>query len=129
MFDVERLADFAETALQNFALAHQNETFYAFAIDAHLLCLNSEEQFQKALAASRLNPGDWEYQGFAMFGEQNGFDGDLYGEHYTLDAEQRKVSEYGQAMDRVLELLTARDAFGPLKKTDDFLCIRVEHDY
>ncbi len=135
MFDVERLADFAEAEIQTFAMMHQDETFYAFAIDAQLLCLNSEEQFQKTLAhqgardRKKYNPGDWEYQGFAVFGEQDGFDEALYGEHHHLNAEQQKTSEYAEAIDEVLELLAARDAFGMLKKTADFRANRVEHDY
>ena len=142
MFDVERLADFAEAEIHRFAAEHQEEAFYAFAIDAQLLCLNSEAQFEKTLAAYRgdlsgedavralkYNPGDWEYQGFAVFGEQDGFDEALYGEHYNMPPEQQKTSEYAEAMDRVLELLAARDALGTLRKTDDFLATRVEHEY
>lgn len=35
--------------IDKFALDHQDETFYAFAIDAGLLCMNSEEGAQKIL--------------------------------------------------------------------------------
>ncbi|MFM8474184.1 MAG: hypothetical protein ACKOEO_00100 [Planctomycetaceae bacterium] len=46
----ERLFEFCLRAIQAFAHDHQHETFYAFSIDAALLCLNSEEAFAKTLS-------------------------------------------------------------------------------
>ncbi|MBV9849111.1 MAG: hypothetical protein JO250_05420 [Armatimonadetes bacterium] len=145
MFDVEKLTDFAEAEIQRFATTHQDETFYAFCIDAQLLCLNSEEQLEKTLASHqhspangrngeqaqdwRDNPARWAYQGFATFDQDNGFDDELYDDHLDMDEDQRKTSEYARAMDRVLELLAEREAFRFLKTSDDFRAIRVEHDY
>jgi hypothetical protein len=42
-FDIDRLVDFSIREIENFAESHQNELFYGFAIDASLLCLNSEQ--------------------------------------------------------------------------------------
>ena len=50
-FDVEQLAAFCRSAIDRFAAQHAAESFYAFAIDASLLCLNSEEQAAKTLKA------------------------------------------------------------------------------
>ncbi|MFM2477773.1 hypothetical protein [Celerinatantimonas sp. MCCC 1A17872] len=49
-FLVDNLYSFCQQEIKNFIKAHPSETFYAFAIDANLLCFNSEEQFQKTLA-------------------------------------------------------------------------------
>ncbi len=59
MFNIEKLVKFAVAEIEKFAVAHQNETFYGFAIDADLLCLNSVEQFEKSLSQYRTN---WEHQ-------------------------------------------------------------------
>ncbi|TCI01065.1 hypothetical protein EZV61_19340 [Corallincola luteus] len=42
-FDVNMMFDFCLLKIQEFSQKHQGEAFYAFAIDANLLCLNSEE--------------------------------------------------------------------------------------
>lgn len=42
-FDIDRLIDFSIKEIAAFAKNHQNELFYGFAIDASLLCLNSEQ--------------------------------------------------------------------------------------
>lgn len=149
MFDVAKLANFAQNAIMNFAAAHQDETFYAFCITGSLLSLNSEEEFTKRLTyyrqkfpgnyedderAERLkeNSGDWSYQGFAEFGEANGFDPALdevhYNLHLPLPEGQTVTTEYSLAMDAVLHLLVQRDAFEPLKRTDDFSMSRMDYD-
>ncbi len=48
-FDLHKLHKFCTAELKQFADSHQNESFYAFAIDAELLCLNSEERFEQTL--------------------------------------------------------------------------------
>jgi hypothetical protein len=42
-FDIDRLFNFSIREIENFAESHQDELFYGFAIDASLLCLNSEQ--------------------------------------------------------------------------------------
>jgi hypothetical protein len=42
-FHIDRLFNFSIREIENFAETHQNELFYGFAIDASLLCLNSEQ--------------------------------------------------------------------------------------
>lgn len=48
-FDVDKLFDFCRMSIARFAREHSSETFYAFAIDADMLCLNSVEQFAETL--------------------------------------------------------------------------------
>lgn len=49
---------FSIQEIEAFANQHQDETFYAFAIDADLLCFNSEERFTVTLEKYRK---DWEH--------------------------------------------------------------------
>jgi hypothetical protein len=44
--------------VREFAREHADETFYAFAIDAGMLCLNSEERFQETLESLKKNIGE-----------------------------------------------------------------------
>lgn len=48
-FDVEKLVINCEAAIDAFAGKHREEHFYAFAIDASMLCLNSIERFESTL--------------------------------------------------------------------------------
>lgn len=52
-FDVEKLFKFAASEIEKFAGEKKTETFYAFAIDASLLCLNSEESASRTLKKYR----------------------------------------------------------------------------
>ncbi|EMY77982.1 PF14136 domain protein [Leptospira weilii serovar Ranarum str. ICFT] len=156
MFDTRKLADFAIEQIEKFSKVYQDETFYAFAIDTSLLCLNSLERFEGSLKEystrwpkqydtkekideMKYNTGDWKYQGFADFGDlsiqdeegfyQGPFDDDLYEGHYDADDETQKTTAYAIAMNEILEILKQKDSFRSLKKTDDFKIIRVEHNY
>ena len=46
-FDLDKLEDYCKSQIEKFALKHPNEEFYAFAIDADLLCFNSIEKYHK----------------------------------------------------------------------------------
>ncbi|WP_442511308.1 hypothetical protein SH528x_002980 [Novipirellula sp. SH528] len=48
-FDIDKLVASCRTKIQQFAGEHSHETFYRFAIDADMLCLNSIEQFATTL--------------------------------------------------------------------------------
>lgn len=144
-FDTEKLTEFAINKISEFAKKHPNETFYGFSIDANLLCLNSEEEFQKSLKYYREkfggydtdelitdlkeNTGDWEYQGFAEFDENSGFDMDEYNEHYHEDEDLQLTSDYAKSMNKVVENLKESGVFELLKKTDAFYVNRIEHNY
>ncbi len=54
-YDIEKMYADIATQVQAFAEKHPGETFYAFAIDAGLLCLNSEEKFAKTLEEYKRN--------------------------------------------------------------------------
>jgi hypothetical protein len=56
-FDVDNVLAFCVHEIRCFAADHQNEVFYAFAIDGRLLCLNSEEEFAKTVKKYQ---EDWE---------------------------------------------------------------------
>jgi len=145
MFNVNKLTKDAIKSIIEFSEKHGDEVFYGFAIDANLLCLNSEEQFKQTLEKYRNdwggysdeediqrlrhNTGDWEYQGFSEFSDDEGFDMELYLEHYHNDEEYQESSEYALAMNEVLENLKKSNAFDKLKKTEGFYITRVEHNY
>jgi hypothetical protein len=45
-------------AVERFATAHRDETFYAFAIDAGMQCLSSEEGFRRIIAKYRAHEAE-----------------------------------------------------------------------
>ncbi|MCB9920534.1 MAG: hypothetical protein H6822_00040 [Planctomycetaceae bacterium] len=205
-FDVDRLLEHCRTSIERFAREHPNETFYAFAIDADMLCLNSLEQFAQTLHAYqsnwdrqtrridnisdlteedlrdeefglkieaeccgldrtddqavlavinenrarqraegceyrtdegvrelRDNTGDWAYQGFADLTDDNGFDSELYSDHYyeagESDDGHAPNTEYAIAMTELTVRLKQSEAFNPLKRTTDFTVSWVDHSY
>ncbi|MCB1333358.1 MAG: DUF4303 domain-containing protein [Roseivivax sp.] len=90
-FNVDELTEYCTEVIREFAAAHASETFYGFALDEGLLCLNSVEAFEATLAdferrwpgysadprkVSELkwSTGDWVYQGFADMAEWPGYD-------------------------------------------------------
>jgi Domain of unknown function (DUF4303) len=145
MFDQPLMLAFSLDAISHFADDLREERFYAFAIDAAMLCLASEETFAVTLpkyqakfskyfepgniAALRMNTGDWAYQGFADLNDSNGFDQAAYEEHYYLDEESQRMSTYGLAMDELIRSLIATGAFRHLQRSNDFDIRRVEHEY
>ncbi|TGM06223.1 DUF4303 domain-containing protein [Leptospira barantonii] len=142
MFDVNKLADFAQAEIEKFSHEHQGEIFYAFAIDESRLCFNSVGHFEKALkelasqspryydspekiATLRNDPYGWAYRGFACFralnrGFQTPFDETLFQEHDQLEEKEKENSDYSSAMKEVLEILKERNVFQYLQKTKDF---------
>lgn len=144
-FDTEKLTEFAIKEINKFASTHQDETFYGFSIDASLLCLNSEEHFQKTLktysekwggydteekiADLKQNTGDWGYQGFAEFEDEVGFNYDEYLEHYHEDDDSQLTSDYSKSMSIVIKNLKKNDAFDSLKKAKEFRIEMAEHNY
>lgn len=52
-FNLESLFHKSVESIRGFAGTHTDETFYAFAIDENLLCLNSIEQFERTLQRYR----------------------------------------------------------------------------
>jgi hypothetical protein len=48
-FDIDNLFVHCKKQIEQFAREHSDETFYAFAIDAVMLCLNSNEEFTRTL--------------------------------------------------------------------------------
>jgi len=52
-FDINRLTECCLKAINAFAKQHQNEVFYAFAVDANMLCFNSEEAAAEILTTHR----------------------------------------------------------------------------
>jgi hypothetical protein len=150
MFNLSEMTKIAAAAISEFATAHLDETFYSFAIDANMLCMNSLEQFQKTLAYYqkkypddyssdedvrdlRENTGDWEYQGFFHLEEMHGFDDTLYDEHYELAGSSEEGRDmdtaYAKAMTELVAALIAQNAFKDLKLASDFTATWVDHNY
>ena len=200
-FDLDKLEEYCNLQIEKFALKHPNEWFYAFAIDADLLCFNSIEKYQKLvnglskewlksvkpikrwedltvtdhqkyetvlslaeqysgldrsdkvaclavindgklnrqkkgnpyddeeqLQIMKANTGDWAYQGFATLRKKYGFDPNAYDEHYDMEQDLQKKSEYAIAMEELLSRLKENGVFNKLHTTDDFYAIRVEHN-
>ncbi|WP_445363547.1 hypothetical protein ACJJIQ_02050 [Microbulbifer sp. ANSA003] len=61
--------------------------------------------------------------------KEDGFDNELYDVHYELSDEEQKTSEYGLAMDQLVEKLRESDVFQKMSLTKDFYTSRVEHNY
>lgn len=144
VFDHDQMLAFCRGAIADFAAVHGDETFYAFSIDASLLCLNSEETLVATYTEMekrggplgprereeiRTNTGDWAYQGFADLTEEHGFDEDAYQVHYDAPDHAQRSTAYAMAMDRLVRALVEVDAFGCLRTSEDFVAHRVEHDY
>lgn len=154
-FDIDKMFIESKKAIKNFAKEHSGETFYAFSIDADMLCLNSEEEFKKTLKyyqkkypksyntnedidRLKYSIGDWKYQGFFSF--LDGFDHNLYSEHYNIPFDNKNLDDkeleklfqntpYHKAMSELLEKLVENRAFDSLKKTSDFKVFLTEHEY
>jgi hypothetical protein len=77
----------------------------------------------------RENTGDWAYEGFADMTELAGFDEDAYEKHWYMSDEEQKTSEYGLAMDALLQRLRTSGIFDCLKTVPGFHATRVEHNY
>jgi hypothetical protein len=145
-FDLTRLLDASVQAISNFAASHSDEEFYALAIDANILCLNSTQSFAATLQKYRtkhpkhystpeavqdlkMNTGDWAYQGFFDLDEGSGFCHDLYDEHYDANAETSTTTEYSRTMAELLKRIQNSGVLLRMKTTDDFVAIVVEHNY
>ena len=150
MFDIEKLFNGVRKAVAEFAAKHADETFYAFAIDADMLCLNSEEDFAETLAQYKsrwpdqysdpnevedlkYNTGDWLYQGFYDLNDADGFDRSAYNEHYAEAGSSEDGTaphtHYAKAMDELIVRLTNSDVFAALNRTADFRVDWVDHTY
>lgn len=150
MFDVKKMADFAQAEIEKFSREHQGEIFYAFAIDDGRLCLNSVGHFEKALRefatqspryydspekirTLRNDPNGWAYHGFACFrtlnrGFETPFNEALCNQHAELESQDKEKSQYRLAMNAVLELLKERNAFDSLRTTKDFKIEKSDFD-
>ena len=157
MFNIDKMFEFSIKAIRDFAKLHKDEQFYAFSIDSSGLCFNSEEQFTKTLQTSsknypdahvnddqvlnlEYNTGNWGYQYFADLNDGEGFDDELYSDHYHIPFENKNMNEqqlanlfsktpYHQAMSLLLEKLNDANIFELLHKTQNFKAFLSEHDY
>ena len=85
-FDLEKLLTFCLNEIQVFSEKHKNETFYGFAIDASLLCLNSIEEFDKTLQKYQTN---WEKKARNIVTWEELTEKDLADAEYLLGLEER----------------------------------------
>ncbi len=148
MFDVEKMFEFSMKTIKDFAEQHKDEQFYAFSIDSSGLCLNSVEEFAKTLKYYsknypdkydnddeildlKYNTGDWQYNCFADLNDGEGFDDELYQDHYHIPFDNKNINEeqltvlfnkthYHQAMSLLVKKLNDANTFETLNKTPDF---------
>lgn len=123
-FSIDSLFNACEKKISNFVSEHANETFSAFAIDGGTLALNTIDRQNAGNEISK-----WKYPGFAEFSEDEGFNEDLYDEHYNLDEEEQKTSAYRIAMEEVLKKVQIGNAIASLKKSESFFVFLREHTY
>jgi hypothetical protein len=86
-FDVDRLTGFCAEQIRQFAEDHADETFYAFAIDASLLCLNSKEAAAVHLEALQVR---WARRTRAVGAWEELTDDDLAEEDFLLARHARR---------------------------------------
>ena len=121
-FNIEKLFNFCVEEINNFAKNHQNELFYAFAIDASLLCLNSEEEFSVSLKRYR---DEWEYdnRSISTWEELSGDDLSLLrmrAEYLVLDLEDHNACLSIINQDRSENRLEGN----PYHKDDEIISLR-----
>ncbi|WP_141709987.1 hypothetical protein [Vibrio tasmaniensis] len=77
----------------------------------------------------RKNIGDWSNRyAIALYG-MSGYDEAAYDEHYELSDDDQKLSEYGVAMQALLELVMYSDLFKRVNLSSDFYHRTQEHNY
>jgi hypothetical protein len=91
-FDVDELLAYCRERIARFAHDHSSETFYAFAIDANMLCLNSVEQFAKTLHKYQSR---WDRRTRSIIAIADLTDEDLRDEKHRLD-----LAELCKGLDR-----------------------------
>lgn len=149
MFDQAKMLKKCVKVIEKVGRRHPHEAFYAFAIDASLLCLNTEEGFAECLSEYqrrsperysedehiqhlRFNPADWRYTRIAALRWWNGFDAGAYQDHYEKQMKQpnqKLQTQYRKAMMKLLEAVKASGVLDKLRKTDDFRLFLAEHEY
>lgn len=141
--DRQALLERAKQAIIDFARNHPSETFYAFSLDATMLCLNSVERYAErmhdpqrraAYVADRLslhtanphfgedelNPGDWEYQGFCDLRDASPALGTAYNAYFHSKLARPEGRVYAEFAQWLVRTLLADGAFDRLNKTGDF---------
>ncbi|EJL6392480.1 MULTISPECIES: hypothetical protein [Vibrio] len=77
----------------------------------------------------RKNIGDWGNRyAIALYG-MPGYDEAAYDEHYELSDDDQKLSEYGVAMQTLLELIMSSNLFKRVNLSSDFYHCTQEHNY
>ncbi len=153
-FDVKKLVQFAKKSIHTFAEKHKDETFYAFAIDAGMLKMNSTQAFERDIKACKekfselyenqkqmdihmYNPGNFIFKVADFTRDDNGrditgktgFNHYLYDLFYNSDDEGRRKSQYLKAMNKVLKSLQDEKVFDCLSVTKDFrLFVSISED-
>ena len=145
MLDIQSLIKLAIEKIQEFSAENSEQTFYAFAIDAGMLCFNSNEGFAESLQryqkdfegyedpdkieSLKYNTGDWSFQGFYELSDDFEELEDVYEEHYDMSDDEQQTSEYQTLMTQLLEGLNDAQVFNALKTTDDFRTFLAGHKY
>ena len=125
-FDIDKLFKFCTEEINNFGEKHQNESFYGFAIDASLLCLNSEEEFSVSLKRYQ---DEWDYDNRSILTWDELTERDIWlsessirvdGEYLGSKPEDRNAHLIIINQDRAEE----RAKGNPYRKNDEILSLR-----
>ncbi len=81
------------------------------------------------IALLRANTGDWCYQSFASFSEEDGFDFKAYYKYDDLNGDKKAQarSKYGVAMKTLIQMIEESGILGLLKRTPNFYSTVVSH--
>lgn len=85
-FNIDQMVTFCSAQLTEFSKKHPNETFYAFAMDSSLLCLNSMEHASRTLTKYRT---DWDRTHRFIEKWEDLTNEDLENSEFILDLEER----------------------------------------
>ncbi len=119
-FDIESMADEFASVITDQAEKFKDTVFAAFAIDAGICSLATEEDIQNELKSS-----DWTFRHEL----RTGFDFDAYQNHYEASDEEQKSSAYTAAMKEFLKELEKRGLLNQVNRTESFSLSIMEHEY
>jgi hypothetical protein len=125
-FDIDGLFNFCIREINAFANNHQNELFYAFTIDAYLLCLNSEEAFEESLQQYR---DEWECDNRAIATWDDLTKNDLWLSESLLESRARLIGLDLKDKDACLAVINQdrneeREDGNPYFRDDEIISLR-----
>jgi ankyrin repeat protein len=118
-FDTDKLTQRAEEIIKDFAAKNPTVTIHQFAIEGASIHMHDHLDTEFSVA-------DWAFQNVGEFTKDDGFNMDLWQEHYDNMGQK---SVYSTAMATVIKNLKRRKAFENLKLSKKFTATMVDHEY